>query len=268
MYDLLQAQIDSIKNELSFQVHECGVSENNDNVQIVVGAGGSVKFILMPDQYRTVTVKASESDYSLVWSEQVIEKLSKYGPIERHDYKILKKEQKLFVTFFCPEDAMKSTQLRLPNVTIEPRMFRAQGGQQFSLQFEWSRRKRVSFGFIEFNNEENLTIALQHFCFQLRPRLHLRRGVDAIKYQKSKDGKCQLFATNVDTSLTDDDIKEHIPSELPMVDEGDFEIKLGFQKSFETPKPKVDRLKQQLHDLIMRYADKNQYSLSMSHPQN
>ena len=53
-----------------------------------------------------------------------------------------------------------------------------------------------------------------------------------------------------------------------MMNEGDFEVKHGYQKYFETPKHKVDILKQQLNDLISAHVRKDQYSLSMNHPQS
>ena len=268
VHEVLQLQVDRIKNELWHEVFECGVSENNDSVRIVTGRGGSVRYVLMPDQYRTVMIKARVKDCSLVWPEQLLEILSNYGMIEKYDYKIFKSEQKLFVTFFCPEDAMKAIELKLPeNVTIEPRITRAQGSQQFSLQLEWIRRKRERYAFIEFNNEENLIIAEQNLCSVLRPRLFCS-SVQAIKYQMSREGNCQLYATNVAITLTDQEIKEYILSQLPMLNEGDFEVKLGYQKSFETPKLKVDMLKQRLHDMIQEFVGKDHYSLSMNHPQN
>ena len=268
VHKLLLEQVENLKNDLLLQVHECGVSDDSDNVRVVVGNGGSVKHVLMPDEYRTVVVKARKNDSSLEWPKELLYKLSAYGQIEKHDHKIFEREQKLFVTFYKPEDAQRSIQVKLPeNVTIEPRVYRPQGGQEFSLQLEWNRRKRERFAFIEFNNEENLTIAEQHFCFKVCPR-RFHGGVHAIRYQNSRTDERQLYATNVDTSLTDQQIKEHILNELPSLDEGDFEVKLGYQKSFETPKHKVDMLKQELHDVIMNYVKRDQYSLSMSHPQN
>ena len=264
--ELYQKQIDTIKEELFVQVHECGVSQNNDIVRLIVGNGGLLKHVLMPDQYRTVMVKARDDDSSLVWPEMLIEMFSTYGRIEKYDHKMFKKEQKLFVTFYQPEAAMRSIQLKLPEgITIEPRMFKAKGGQQFSLQIEWNRRKRKEYAFVDFNNEENLTIAEHQLCF---PRLTGGIGVDAIKYKKGRDDRSQLFATNVNVSLSVQHIKEHILSQLPMLNETDFEVHLGYEKSFETPKHKVDTLKQHLHEHILQYVDKDQYNLSMTHPQN
>ena len=71
-----------------------------------------------------------------------------------------------------------------------------------------------------------------------------------------------------DTSLTDEEIKQSILSKLPMMNEGDFEVKLGYQKSFETPRHKVDMLKTQLHGIITPHVMKDRYSLFMNHPQN
>ena len=140
--ELLQAQIDNIKEELSVQIHECGVTNDIDNVRIIIGAGGIIKHILMPDQYRTVVIKTSDTD-DYQFTEKLHEQLSTYGSIEKFDHKMFKREQALFVTFHHPEDAMKSIQMILSeNATIEPRMFKTQSGQQFSLQLEWNRRQK------------------------------------------------------------------------------------------------------------------------------
>ena len=263
--EVLQAQINNIREELLVQVQEYGVTADIDNVRIVIGTGGLIKHILMPDQYRTVVLKTNDCN-NYGFEEDLREKVAEFGSIEKCDYKIFKKEQALFVTFYHPEDAMKCIQMTLPEkVTIEPRMYKTQRSQQFSLQLEWNRRKRGRFAFIEFHNEENLTIAEQKLCLQF-PRRGLR-GVSAIEYQLSRDQR-QIYATNVDKSLTDEEIKLDILSQLPMMNEGDFEVKLGYQKSFETPKHKVDMLKQQLCDFITAHVRRDQYSLSMNHPQN
>ena len=263
--EVLQAQINNIREELSVQVQEYGVTEDIDNVRIVIGAGGLIKYILMPDEYRTVMLRTNDcNDYD--FKDKLHEQVLTYGSIERCDHKMFRKEQALFVTFCRPEDAMKCIQMTLPEkVTIEPRMYKTRNSQQFSLQIEWNRRKRERFAFIEFSNEENLTIAEQQLCLQFSRRGF--RGVAAIKYQKSRD-ESQIYATNVDTSLTDQEIKLDILSRLPMMNEGDLEVKLGYQKSFETPKHKVDMLKQQMHELITAHVRRDQYTLFMNHPQN
>ena len=266
LHEVLQAHIKNIREELSVQIQEYGVTEEIDNVRIVIGAGGVIKHILMPDQYRTVMFRTRDCD-DYDFKDKCYEKALSHGSIERYDHKMFKREQALFVTFYDPENAVKCIQMELPvNVTIEPRMYKTQNMQQFSLQLEWIRRKRKEFAFIEFINDENLTIAEQQLCLQFSRGLH---GVHAIRYQKSKDGS-QIYATNVDTNLTDQEIKLDILSRLPMMDEGDFEVKLGYQKSFETPKLKVDMLKQQIHDLITAqgHIRRDQYTLSMNHPQN
>lgn len=263
--EVLQAQIKNIREELSVQVQEYGVTKDIDNVRLVIGAGGLIKHILMPDQYRTVMLRTRDcNDYG--FKDKYCEEVLACGSVERCDHKIYKKEQALYVTFYDPEDAMKCIQMTLPeNVTVEPRMYKSPNGQQFSLQLEWNRRKRERFAFIEFSNEENLTIAEQQLCVQF-PRGGLR-GVAAIKYQMSRD-ETQIYATNVDTGLTDQEIKLDILSRLPMMNEGDLEVRLGYQKSFETPKHKVDMLKQALHDFITAHVRRDQYTLSMNHPQN
>ena len=192
--EILHNQIDEIKEELCAEVHECGVTKDIDNIRIVIGVGGTIKHVLMPNQYRTVMIKTNDSEY-YEFAEEMEEKLSTCGKIEKCDHKIFKREQKLFVTFYHPEDAMKSARIILPeNISIEPRMYRTQNSQQFSLQLEWNRRKREKFAFVEFSNEENLTIAVQQLCLKF---VQIRsRGVDAIRYQVSRCGS-QIYATSV-----------------------------------------------------------------------
>ena len=270
VHQLLQDQIDRIKSDLLLEVYECGVSEDNNSICIVAGTGGLVKHILMPDEYRTVVIKAHKDECSLLWPEELIHELSTCGRIEKHDNKIFSHEKKLFVTFYQPEDAVKAIELiseHFKDVTIQPRNFAAQNRQQFSLQLEWNRRKRENYAFIVFINEENLAIAEQQLCNKLDP-MRFVGGVHAIKYQMDKDGRSLLYASNVNTSLTAEQIKQHILSRLPMMDDEDLEVNLGYQKSFETPQHKVDQLKRGLHDILTTYTRKDQYSLSMIRPQN
>ena len=78
VHELLWQQIENHKSDLLTLVHECGVSQDNDNVRIIIGTGRLVKRVFMPDEYRTVMVKARKDDYSLQWPMELICILSGY----------------------------------------------------------------------------------------------------------------------------------------------------------------------------------------------
>ena len=260
-FQVLMSQVNGIREELEKEQFECGVTKDDDSVRIVVGLGGSVQYVLMPYQYRTVIVKGPVEGN---WVEQMTQDLKQYGYIQKQNKKTFSRESRLYVTFSNPDVAEKVvTSVQTPGIIIEPQLFRNHGGEsisQFTLKIEWCRRERQPCAFIKFSRVEDLTIATS----VLIQGLYI--GGALVRCRPSRDGSPQLFLPNVGLSVSEEDVKDAVMFEIPHISAKDYKITLGFQKSFETTPEQHQAFSQQLDGLIAKCATKGQYNLNLLTP--
>ena len=118
---------------------------------------------------------------------------------------------------------------------------------------------------MNFDNEEDFSIAVQRFCI---PGNTTYLGLHSIKCKPSKDGKAQLFITNVDQHITEDQIKDVVHSRLPEVNRDKFKVQLGYERSFENTPQQLKGLEQQLDSLVAPHATNNKYKIFLSPPKD
>ena len=264
---LLTADVSGIKNELRGEVYEKGVTKDDDGVRVILGCGVAVKRVLMPDQYVTVIVKGRFA--GTVHKEEILRGLKYFGEIERES-KNFKNDDQLFVTFANPDnahEAVKSFQdhTELHDYVIQP-CIPPQPKQDsisaFTLYIEWCRRARKQHAFVNFDNEEDFSIALQRLCIPSHAVLH------AMKFKPSKDGKPVLFVTNVNSYVTEEDMKEAIRACVPEVCGDKFKVQIGYDKSFETTEQQLRALHQELDGLIAPHVTSGKYRIYLNQPKN
>ena len=261
-FQVLMSQVNGLREELEKEQFECGVTKDDDSVRTVVGLGGSVQYVLMPYQYRTVIVKGPVEGN---WEEQMTQDLKQHGYIQQQTKRTFNKESRLYVTFSNPDVAEKVvTSFQTSGIIIEPQLFRKHGGEsisQFTLKIEWCRRERKPFAFIKFSREEDLTIATS----VLMQGLYI--GGAPVRCRPSRDGSPQLFLPKVSLGVSEEDIKNAVMINIPLLSTEDFKITLGFEKSFETTPEQHQAISQQLDDLIAKHATKGQYNLNLLSPE-
>lgn len=266
----LLAEVSRIKNYLKEEVCEKGATKDDDNVRVVLKLGATVKHLLMPDQYRTVLVKGI-SDSAL--REEIEMALKCFGAIERVYSKDYKSNHQLFVTFLNPDSACEvvgslSSQIQLPDdvavLPYTPYKRPHDNLSTFTLHVEWCRRARKKHAFVNFENEEDFYIAVQRLCIPHRAGYFL----SSMKFRPSKDGGSQLFVSNVDLYITEDQIKQAIQPYIPEISEDKFEVKIGYEKSFETSQKMLKDLKEELNGLVAQHATTGKYRIFMNQPKN
>ena len=264
---VLSVDVSEIRNELKGEISEKGVTKDDDSVRVILANGVSVKHILMPDQYRTVMVKGASA--GTLYKEEILQTLRYFGVIERES-RNFKNDHQLFITFASPDSACEAVrsfqdQLKLPDIVVQP--YTPYQRQQesisaFTLHVEWCRRARKPHAFVNFDNEEDFTIAVQRLCISGRAtRVSMR-------FRPSKDGKAQLFVTNVNLFVTEDQMKESICACLPEVSDDKFNVQIGYEKSFETTPEQLRELKQKLDELVSPHATSRKYRIFLNQPKN
>ena len=96
--------INNVREDLKRENKEFGISEKRDSVRVVIGAGGTVQNVIMPNQYRTVV--AISSHYGS-WVKGVEPELEKYGKIENIKSKQCRKDYRLTITYSEPASASR-----------------------------------------------------------------------------------------------------------------------------------------------------------------
>ena len=157
-HDQIQQSVDcfvnQVKTKLKSESKEDGIVGSNDDVRIVLGEGGSIQHILMPDEFRSIMVQGL-SPCSL---PVAIEELKDYGEctIQEHEQKFDKTFQ-ILIKFLNPEDASRALSHNFkgfdePNVVIHRQS--AKNRNSFCLKVEWPRRIRRNYAYIEFDEGE------------------------------------------------------------------------------------------------------------------
>ena len=267
---LLLADVSEIRNELRGEICEKGITKDDDSVRVILACGVSVKHVLMPDQYRTVIVKGAS--VGTTNKEEILQALKDFGVIERES-RNFKNDHQLFVTFANPDSAYEAVgsfhnQFQHPDVVVQP--YTPYKRQQdsisaFTLHVEWCRRARKEYAFVNFDNEEDFSIAVQRFCIPGHApyfKLH------SMKFRPSKDGGTQLFVTKVNRYVTEDQMKEAIHACLPEVCEDKFKVQIGYEKAFETTPQQLTELKQQLDGLVAPNATNGKYRIFLNQPKH
>ena len=257
---MIEDIVKGIRTEMRVKVLEWGVTRKEDDVRVVLGAGGSIQSIMMPDEYRTLIVKGQHSES---WVNEIAGLLSSYGNIASVNTRA--NLSSTFVTFCNPDDAAKAYSAIQPlleeGITVHPSMKKSSGeGSQFTVRVEWCRRKKQNFAFLSFESPEDSLIALASLS-------SLIVAGSILKFRPSKDGQPQLFVTNVGQQVTEEALKQAVELRLQAYDISVKAVKIGLEKGYPTTPEQLQAYKRQLETVISRYATKGQYTIDLKSPQ-
>ena len=253
--------VNSVRAEMRGKVFEWGVTCKEDDVRVVIGAGGSIQHILMPYDYRTLIVKGHRSE---AWINEFVGLLSNYGDIASVNTRADLSSS--FVTFCSPDDAAKAFAAIQPlleeGVTVNPSMKKPSGelGSQFKVRVEWCRREKQNFAFVSFDSVEDCLIAQRNL-------LSVVVAGSPLKFRPSKDGQPQLFVTNVGQQVSEESLKQAVESNLQIYGVSVKGAKIGLQKSYPTTPEQLQALQHQLDHVVSIYATKGQYTIDLKSPQ-
>ena len=145
--------VENIKNKLKVESYVGGIVGSNDDVRVVMGEGGTVQQVLMPDDFQAIVVRGLDKHLLSVASDE----LKKYGECSINEQFSQDGTVQLFIKFQNPADALMALghtfeSFDVPNVVI----YRQQEKNRniFCLMVQWPRRPRKDFTFIKFNDRE------------------------------------------------------------------------------------------------------------------
>ena len=206
------------QKKLQQQTREFGISTDHDSTRLVIGAGGSVKQVIMPYQFRTVVaVCSNEGD----WVNVLKRYMNKYGEVENTQFKKCHNDFRLFVTYSTPVAAQRAlSACQYPNVTLRP-----WHSQQFTLKIRWQRRQRGNFAFLSFDSAMHCRSAFPTVPCAIR---HERYGQINV-FQDKQNDECKLFLTGDILSIMNEDLIRTRIAEY-IGDDIHFHLKMGYNK--------------------------------------
>ena len=249
----IQQRISTIRERYKQDDREYGAANNDDNILIVLGNGGVVQSVIMPDQYNIIRVKGPRGEG---WQENILEQLKTQGAMTVID----QRDVQIRVKFKNPDDAVAVVESVQPppRVVVEPE-FRGSGKalSQFTLEIEWTRRERKGFAFVKLTCEEDLPLAVT----QLQSYNQRKRD---LLFKLSNCGE-KIFVAKVGNH-TEQEILDVVKMWVEGIDYDGIQVELGYEKSFETTSTDLAELTKALGGLISEFATSKQYSLQVHQP--
>ena len=266
MKELLETKLRRVQNEMKAKMsQEIGVTKPQDDFRVVLGPGGTVQHILLPNHYRTVIVKGP---VETSWIDQVKVILSQFGNIVEANPKSVKTGNHLYVTYDNPDSATKAVKtIDLPDyLHIEPQHLSTtvQRPKAFILKIEWGRRKRQNHAYLRFQTEVDASYAIA--SLSSRPVFVTSTTTmqySQLTFQHSKKNNIELFIRNVPLDVSEEDIKKAVKSHLLGIE---FQVKLGYEKPIVTTNEEFQWIRENLESLIREYS--SQHKIDLKRPEN
>lgn len=234
---------------------EFSISEKSESVRVVIGAGGTVQKVIMPNQYRTVF--AISPQYG-EWVEGIEPELRKYGEIESIKPKQCRKDYRLIVTYSDPVIAGRAvSECKYPNVVLQS----SQQTKKFTIRIQWQRRQRKNSAFLNFESPEdchNAIVALGKNIYANGYRIYVN---------PDKQNPCAIFLSGTRNCLCTMDenvLRDSIVSVLG--NEVKFKLKMVFVKAFEETDESYQLQKRSLEDILTKYSGPEAHQLSFHKP--
>ena len=222
-HEQLQSEIynfaESVRKELKEESCTFG---GCDDVHIVIGSGGCVQHVLMPDNFQTVIVKG----VSEILVPKVEKELMQYGECSTNVAYIRKKIW-IFCKYSRPADASKALQHKFvtfyqPGVKI---VHSKNFEKLYSMKVRWCRRPRKDHATVYFSGNVHTQLA---DCFRDSGTITSGSG---LCFKLMKENEIQI--SGVHANFTEGEIKQLLLINVPFCKEVDFQIFFFYDKAFQ-----------------------------------
>ena len=263
----LENRFDEIRVELRKEQLELGVTEDNNDVQLVIGHGGQIQYVLMPGDSLTVVIKGP---LDTEWTTGVMEELTSIGNICSISSKSFNKDHRIYVKFYDPKTAADVVTMFCErhdvvddDIIVEILNKKYTCSQSLTtLKVEWCRRERKNYAFIDFKDPADAAYLLR--CreaagYRFRPDNTTDTNVRSYK----------VFVLNIPNTHIEDDLRNTINSLLSVetdVRRSVYKVQFGYEKKFSTSSEKLLYLRHQLKLCIDKCTHK--YSIDIPQPKD
>ena len=265
LVDLLKPDIVVVQDELQNEDCEHPLSQTQGppkqcSVSVVIGAGGTVTEVLMPDEYRTVFIENADESTT---EATIRQKLGQFGVIKECKVFNNRRSQKWGCVKFEKSDmaklAVAATQDDQRDMAVAEHKRR--GGREsmtFSAKLTWCRRPTKEHAFVHLAPEELPRILSSSF---------LKIGETFVKISLDKKTRSDLFLKWLSRNTTEDDIRAAILKELGPETNPDVITKIVIPRyDVNTTSKDLNTFKTNITAAISEYAPSGQFDVTMLTP--
>ena len=171
--------------EFQKETKEFYITMEHDSPRLVIGAGGTVKQVMLPFEFRTVIAVCSKH-FSV---DHLKSELQKYGEVEQIAVVTPPK-----VTYACYTAAQRAlTEFKHPHIKLLPKHC-----QQFVLKLQWERRQRGGYASLFFDSRKDCEDAYGYLCYTICKTSKIKVSYD--KYNQSN-----LYLSGAELRTCDED---------------------------------------------------------------
>ncbi|XP_060068718.1 uncharacterized protein LOC132548840 [Ylistrum balloti] len=245
-----------------------GVKSDDRSVRAVLGAGGVVKTLYMPDEYKVVLIHCVVNKTQELEYDDIFQRFSEFGKIEKCiKYNFKKSAPSLWgkVIYQKPEDALQAVTMTKgnPDLSAQPDMrIISEQSEKFKIRIQWCRRQSRGFGFVTFNSVIDADNAV-------RTGVVLVGGSLAnIKPSKSKGARQategQIYVSGLNEMVNEDVLRESFTKHFNLNSvTGITKVQVIRQKVGLENQENMDIMKRRLHVEIENYVKQGTYKLEL-----
>ena len=253
--------IESTKKELKEESHEYGILSDNDDVRIIIGAGGSIQRLLMPGDFQKIIVRGL-NDKSI---PAATEELKAYG-----ECSVERKPTCIVVKYQDSADALKALNHQFANPSIVIQQYKNQKKHQFCMKVEWSRRARRDHAFINFRDSNFFDRYFSPSFSQYRKGL-IRDTMSELQFQ-AKNATHSIKVNGIRSDTTKEFIISRLLHLVPQAEETVFNqyafIRFLHDAPFEESEDNLARQRNSFRASLAQYATQNKYYVNFIRPKD
>ena len=247
---VVAASIANEKDCLAAEWSEVALGDGGGGVRVVLGRGGAVTHLLMPDEYRTVVITEGSGN------ADILDTLHRIGPMVNYTRFKAKDRSRRWgeVTFDQPQHARRAVNDNSRVFSARPVCGSARSAANFTLFAKWCRRRPKGYAFVTMENPEDVNRVCDAKV------LILGRLVDV---SVSQEDDKQLYLTNLPLGVDDSDI---LTALRRMVDDNELSIHsvvIPRESVGATTRSELEHLKSNLSAAIKIHVRRGPYRVEM-----
>ncbi|XP_063404918.1 uncharacterized protein LOC134688289 [Mytilus trossulus] len=258
---MINDRLSLFKGTIKGEIKEFYLSPLKKGVKVVVGAGMDIVDVLMPNEYKTVVVNATDNSIS---EKDICEYFEKFGNVV-NAYKFTNSKDRTKwgkITFKRREDAESSVQSTkdksinaIPDIGYQP-VNAIVSLYTIRAKIEWCRRP--TFAFIKFNDSS----LVQRAC-----KTPISIGEMSVRITKGKVNASEVHVANLCNCTTEDELRTAFINALSL-ESGAIENITIRKKNVKTNECELQTLKEKIESKLNEYVIEGTYYLDLKIPRD
>ncbi|XP_041349615.1 ATP-dependent RNA helicase DEAH12, chloroplastic-like [Gigantopelta aegis] len=262
LIELLKPIICLVQNDLQYEDYERPLSQQFESVNVVIGSGGEVTQVLMPDEYRSVFIEKAGKNTN---EATVRQKLCQFGVIkECKIFKDSKSNRWGRVTFETSDQAKQAVAATKDDkcmvAVAEKRVLMQESTTEFKAKITWCRRISKDHAYVDLASEQ-LPILLSHSPIlidkcQVRVQLH-----------RMSESTCTVCLNELSAETQERDITAAVLQALgPHTDSHVIHKVIVVREKVNTTPEMLNLFRSRIEEAIKKYATSGQFSVKVITP--